>query len=352
MKFAGFGTCLLGLVSAGIWVGQLLAQAPAATPSAPTPGFATNPPLPPPIKLAPRPVPRPVNPNRPGSLGAVSPGASQNPNINFPKPIPGISIPSGGVGAGTTTPTKIDPTALAWDAKQKEIQVKSGETEAKFVFAFTNVSSSAVTLQRVQTSCGCTAARLPKEPWVVEPGERGDISVVMDVRGKSGRITKTATVFTSVGNVLLQVNSVMGAMGDRTKNLQIAAADRQAPLRGECATCHVTPALGQTGKVLFDSACGICHTAEHRASFVPDLARLNKPTDLNYWTSWITYGREGSLMPAFHQSKGGFLSDDQIHSLAAYMETEFKLEAELKAGQSKPATLFPGPLAPPPAPAK
>ncbi len=324
-------------------MGQLLAQAPAATPSVPTPGAATNPPIPPPFKLA----PRPLNPNRPGSLGAVRPGASQNPTLNFPKPIatvPGNSISPGGLGFGAKTPTKIDPTALAWDAKQKEIQVKSGETEAKFVFAFTNVSSSAVTLQRVQTSCGCTAARLPKEPWVVEPGERGDISVVMDVRGKSGRITKTATVFTSVGNVLLQVNSVMsaaGAMGDRTKNLQIAAADRQAPLRGECATCHVTPAIGTTGKVLFDSACGICHTAEHRASFVPDLARLNKPTDMNYWTSWITYGREGSLMPAFHQSKGGFLSDDQIQSLAAYMETEFKLEAELKAGQAEPATLFP-----------
>jgi len=249
----------------------------------------------------------------------------------------------------------LNPNALVWDARQKEYNVKAGESEAKFTFAFTNVTPAEVTLQRVQTSCGCTAAKLPMEPWVIPAGGRGDINVVMDVRGKYGTVTKTATVYTSAGPFPLMVKSIIPQqtandparpMGDRSRNLQIAAADRQAALRGDCASCHVTPAIGKTGKALFDAACGVCHTAEHRASFVPDLARLNKPTDLNYWVTWITNGREGSLMPAFHQTKGGFLNDAQIQSLASYIETEFKLESALNPGTPKVILQPPAPLAP------
>lgn len=270
-------------------------------------------------------------------------------------PAPGIGQPLANPIVRTTpvAVTKVDPTALSWDAREKELRLQAGESEARFVFAFTNVTKSDVTLERIQTSCGCTAARLPMQPWVIPAGGRGDISVVMDVRGKYGTVTKTATVYSSAGPFQLMVKSIMPTqtagerpMGDRARNLQIAGADRQAALRGECATCHVTPAVGKTGKELFEAACGICHTAEHRASFVPDLTRPTKPTDLNYWTTWISLGRDGTLMPAFHKSRGGFLEDEQIQSLATYLETEFKLEAALNPGSAKPTVQPAAPLAP------
>lgn len=314
------------------------------------------PPLPPLGSTLPR--RDPARAPAPASTPASTPASASLPTVEgtlrrVPAPDIGAPLANPIVRATPAAVTKIDPNALAWDAREKSQNVQVGENEARFVFAFTNVTASDVTLERVQTSCGCTAARLPMQPWVVPPGGRGDISVVMDVRGKYGTVTKTATVFSSAGPFQLMVKSILPAqtanerpMGDRSRNLQIAAADRQAALRGDCATCHVAPAVGKVGKELFETACGICHTAEHRASFVPELPRPMKPTDLGYWTTWITLGREGTLMPAFHKSRGGFLDDEQIQSLATYLETEFKLEAALLPGAAKPAPQPAAPLAP------
>ena len=228
------------------------------------------------------------------------------------------------------------PESFAWDTVVKDYQAKAGETEAKFTFALTNVSKESVTIESVHTSCGCTAAKLPQTPWVLAPGDHGEIGVTVDLHGKFGLISKTATVYSSVGQIMLTVRIVIPPadasarnMGDRSRNLQVAAADRQAVFRGDCATCHVTPTLGKTGKALYDTACLICHEGPNRASMVPDLRALNKPTDAAYWTQWISSGREGSLMPAFALAKHGILSDAQIKSLVDYLGGDFGLEVKL-----------------------
>jgi hypothetical protein len=52
---------------------------------------------------------------------------------------------------------------------------------------------------------------------------------------------------------------------------------------------------------------------------VPDLNNLKVPTNREFWRTWITYGKPGTLMPAFAGSQGGPLTDMQIASLAAYL---------------------------------
>jgi hypothetical protein len=52
---------------------------------------------------------------------------------------------------------------------------------------------------------------------------------------------------------------------------------------------------------------------------VPDLHKLTVPTDEYFWRTWISYGRPGSLMPAFAKTETGPLTDMQIVSLAAYL---------------------------------
>ena len=257
----------------------------------------------------------------------------------------------------SAAPVVNNPGALAWDSVLKEYQAKAGETEAKFSFALTNVSATNVTIQSVHTSCGCTAAKLPQQPWLLAPGDHGEIGVTVDLRGKFGTITKTATISSSVGQIPLTVRIMIppadptarNNMGDRTRNLQVAAADRQAVFRGDCATCHVTPTLGKTGHALFDAACGICHEGQNRASMVPDLRALNKPTDHAYWLQWISAGREGSLMPAFALNKHGILTEDQIKSLADYLDGEFRLEVILPGGAhaAPPAATAQPSVAPP-----
>jgi cytochrome c5 len=228
---------------------------------------------------------------------------------------------------------KNDPNALKFDATAKSVELKQGETKGHFKFALTNVAKEAVTINSLHTSCGCTAGKLPSTPWILQPGDSGAVEFTMDMTGKFGKVTKTATLASSAGPFILSLSStapppdptVMRA-GDRTRNLQVAAADRQAVFRNDCATCHVHPATGKTGKVLFDAACGICHDAEHRASMVPTLRDPKRATDANYWAKWIAEGRDGSLMPAFALNRGGILTDEQIQSLVAYLEGDFKKE--------------------------
>ena len=63
------------------------------------------------------------------------------------------------------------------------------------------------------------------------------------------------------------------------------------------------------GRKLSKVTCAICHEAANRATMVPDLAQLKVPTNEEFWRTWITYGKPGSLMPAFAKSQAGPLDD-------------------------------------------
>jgi mono/diheme cytochrome c family protein len=177
----------------------------------------------------------------------------------------------------------------------------------------------------VRTSCGCTIARLPAYPWRLAPGTNGQIQVTADLRGKRGLLHKMVYVYTAnygVQSLAVKVNipdNLAGAMGDRARNLQIAAADRQAVFKNDCAKCHAEPVVGKKGAELYTAACAICHDAEHRASMVPDLRTLKHPTGPEHWRTWVAHGKVGTLMPAFAKSEGGPLTDEQVDSLVEYL---------------------------------
>ncbi len=216
------------------------------------------------------------------------------------------------------------PHPLVWDAEVKEYTASPGETNATFTFNLTNTAPTEVTIERVQASCACTVARLPNLPWKLAPGTNGQIEVAVDLRGKRGQFSKMVYVYTSAGtkNLMVKLNmpdAAPGLAGDRSRNMQIATADRQAVFKNDCAKCHAEPAAGKQGKELYAAACGVCHDAEHRATMVPDLHNLNHSTDRIFWRVWISKGKVGSLMPAFARTEGGPLSDEQIASLVDYL---------------------------------
>jgi mono/diheme cytochrome c family protein len=148
----------------------------------------------------------------------------------------------------------------------------------------------------------------------------------MDVRGKYGTLLKSLTVESSAGtkHLLMKVNlpgqdPIVAQMNERLRNQQLAMVDRQIVFRGDCARCHAEPAQGRMGQELYAAVCAVCHETPHRASMVPDLLSLNKPTDAHYWRTWIMFGREGSLMPAFLKERGGPLTAEQIESLVQFL---------------------------------
>jgi cytochrome c553 len=210
---------------------------------------------------------------------------------------------------------------LVWDAVSKEYSAKIGETNIYFTFTATNLSSADVVVTAVRGSCGCTIPKVPPLPWRLGPGTHGEIQVLVDIRGKHGTLSKVVSVDTSNGFSLLAVNVKIPE--DRSRNMQMAAADRQAVFKYDCASCHVYPTYGKMGEALYQTACGICHESDHRASMVPDLKALTKPTNPAYWDTWIRKGKEGSLMPAFANTEGGPLNDEQVKSLVEYLSKKF-----------------------------
>jgi mono/diheme cytochrome c family protein len=305
-------------------------------------------------KLPPRPARPAVPPSTAGPLAptAVAPkvAAVSPPPPTFSAPavsrVPTV-IPNaiGPVAPPVQSPfAPVDPNIIKWDAETKEHAAKLGEAEAKFTFWLTNVSPSEVLINSVRTSCGCTVAKLPSQPWHIASGANGPIEVTMNLAGKSGMIAKGVTVDTSAGIKQLTVRCNIpvntagalpvqqsGAMNDadRLKNMQMAMADRQVVFKNqECAKCHAEPAKNKTdGRIIYAAVCATCHNSHHRAAQVPDLRLLKHPTDADYWRQWTAYGRPGSMMPAYAESEGGPLNEQQISALVDFMVKAFPSRA-------------------------
>lgn len=281
--------------------------------------------------------PAPFDPRLPGTPAPAAPQVTPQSTVPVPVAPPHVPAPP------FTGP--MPPRVLVFDSESKEYITKPGEAAASFVFNLTNVAPEEVTVSLVQTSCGCTTAKLPPMPWKIPAGGTGQIPVTMNVQGKSGVVMKSVTVHTDKGLKQLIVKATIQQMdpnlmtaADRERNQLLAKADRQAIFKGDCARCHVEPVIGKMGKDLYTTACGICHEAEHRATMVADLQNLPNDTNADYWRLMVTLGKPNTLMPAFAQSQGGPLSDAQIDSLVKYLVATMPA----KGTNSRPATAHAG----------
>ncbi len=229
---------------------------------------------------------------------------------------------------------------LAFDGSQKTVDAFEGTDFAKFTFSFTNITTNIVTILNVHPSCGCTTAELPPVPWQLAPGTNGEVRLSVNLAGKQGMLNKSVNFATDKGkrDLWMRINLTPAPkieMSAEQKAAGIAAAkiDRQAVFKGDCATCHIGKSEGKYAQQLYDIVCGVCHAAEHRAQMVPDLTKLTIPTNEEFWRTWITYGKPGSLMPAFAQSQGGPLTDIQIASLATYLNAVHPAKAAPAEGK-------------------
>lgn len=237
-----------------------------------------------------------------------------------------------------------DDPALQVAPANQNYTAKAGETDALFNYKVTNVSSEELIIKDVVTSCGCSVPRLPSKPWKLAPGATGEFQINVDLRGKFGNLVKTATIETEKGvkQLMLQISvpmppAVSTDPESRARNMQLAAGDRQAVFKGDCIRCHVTPASGQMGVLLYSAACGICHDAVHRNAMVPDLRELPHATNRDFWKSTIVAGKPNTLMPAFSADMGGPLTRAQIDSLADYLTQEFSPRHPAGSASDKPA---------------
>ena len=146
----------------------------------------------------------------PDAAAAPEPAAAsavpvEAPSVREPPP------PTPEIHASMTTNSfaTLPENILAWDARAKTYHAKAGEESASFTFNVTNVSPAEVVIEDTSTSCGCTVAELPADPWKLSPGAHGRIQVTMDFNGQIGDVSKEVMVITSKGNEVLTVESII-----------------------------------------------------------------------------------------------------------------------------------------------
>jgi mono/diheme cytochrome c family protein len=241
------------------------------------------------------------------------------------------------------------PGPLVWDRMSQEYNAKPGQTTNVFTFSVTNASPFPVEINQMKASCLCTVAKMPHTPWRLEPGAGGHAYATINFAGKYGEVKKSIVVsgsqITPTGairfsqdlslkvtipippNIPGATNTSSGPVGGMhdQANMDLARLDRQAVFKGECAGCHAKPAEGKMGEELFHAVCGICHESPRRASMVPDLAVAKAPRTALYWTAWTKFGKGGTLMPGFSNSKpvAGPLTPAQIQSLVAFLQKKY-----------------------------
>ncbi len=209
---------------------------------------------------------------------------------------------------------------IGWDATEKTLHPKLGDDSVAFQFTATNSAKKPVTIEEIRPTCGCTVAEMPAQPWVLAPGASGTFIGTVDIRGKEGTVSKSLFVNSTAGTQMLTLTIKIPTLDDaaRLRNQRMALANRQAVFQGDCAVCHLKPAVGRSGAELFTAACGVCHFAANRASMVPDLLTARQHRDAEFWRKWISEGKEGTLMPAWSKDHGGPLTRGQIDSLVDF----------------------------------
>ncbi len=245
-----------------------------------------------------------------------------------------LSVGWGLVAAENAASDKPVLDRLVFDALTKQYDAKLTDKKADFCFFVTNTWTNEITVERVQTSCGCTVATLPSNPWHIPPGADGHVNATVDLEGKgAGLLQKTLTFYISAqGNFLgTQVATVKVAIPvapppaamsaeERKVAMERAKADPQQIFKdAKCAECHVNQGRNAWGSRLYAADCGICHDSPNRATFVPDLHALKVPTNFGYWKDIVAHGKPNTLMPAFADNAGGPLNDEQVHSIAEYL---------------------------------
>ena len=76
--------------------------------------------------------------------------------------------------------------------------INESDGKATHVFEFSNTGSTALLVQRVNASCGCTTPEWTKTP--IEPGKKGEITVTYNPAGRPGAFTKTIAVYSNASN--------------------------------------------------------------------------------------------------------------------------------------------------------
>ncbi len=195
------------------------------------------------------------------------------------------------------------------------------DDKVRHTFRLYNVGGRRLQIRDVETSCGCTVARLSRDE--AKPGEFLELDVELDTSIKLGTVEKKIVVHTNDPQTpeleLVLVGKVFSAMAGHGK---IEVKDPLVLFKGECAECHVDKGKGKTGKALFQADCAMCHGASAEGAVAMGLLNgdFHEKAHIERLRRVITEGSPHTpTMPPFGEAHGGPLNADEIESLVNYL---------------------------------
>ena len=177
--------------------------------------------------------------------------------------------------------------------------------KTEHVFEFSNPGDTDLLIEKVVATSGSTKAVASSNE--IKPGEKGSISVVIDMRGKKGFFVKTVDVYTNDPITPVTTLSLKISVKDQIHLGQYNATEI---FTEKCSGCHVDNGKGKNGWDLFKADCFMCHNAGKNTS----LSTMSKKPRVEMLKS-IKEGVDNTLMPGFDLRNGGPLNDTEIKSL-------------------------------------
>jgi hypothetical protein len=101
----------------------------------------------------------------------------------------------------------LDAADLVFERETISLTPKPGSEREIVSFPFRNAGTRPLTIDRLDASCGCTTVDLEKRTY--QPGEAGELSVIFDLNGLSGRQDKTIQVYHDRGPMVLLTISAL-----------------------------------------------------------------------------------------------------------------------------------------------
>ncbi|MBL7112731.1 MAG: DUF1573 domain-containing protein [Bacteroidales bacterium] len=90
---------------------------------------------------------------------------------------------------------------IAFDYTEHDFGIIDEGEKVGCIFKYKNTGSSNLIIQKATGSCGCTVPRWDKEP--TPPGKSGQLEVIFDSSGRSGKQNKSITVTSNSSNKVI-----------------------------------------------------------------------------------------------------------------------------------------------------
>ncbi len=104
---------------------------------------------------------------------------------------------------------------LRWDTTVQSFERSPGDPAVEGHYAFKNTGPTPITIAKLRTSCGCTAAKLEKRTYA--PGESGEIAAKFTLGDRRGLHVVSVTVTTDDKSVAPTVLSLRVQISDPMK---------------------------------------------------------------------------------------------------------------------------------------